>query len=165
MKRPTLRRMSTLLTTVAGLPLGALAQPMVAMPPFHWAFVGLMGGLGMLLVLGIIAIIFFNENRKTRAKLGVVERLVTNGQPVPRELMVNEPRQLTLHEQHRKEVRRAIAFICWGVGIAVVFYIVSGDNLRAAAWGLLLIVPGLGNFLKAWLTAREIARGPSDSAR
>jgi hypothetical protein len=32
---------------------------------------------------------------------------------------------------------------------------------RAAAWGLLLIVPGIGNFLKAWLTAREIARGPS----
>jgi hypothetical protein len=36
-----------------------------------------------------------------------------------------------------------------GHRLAVVFYIVSGGNPRAAAWGLLFIVPGLGNFLKA----------------
>ena len=41
----------------------------------------------------------------------------------------------------------------------------SAGNPRAAAWGLLLIVPGLGNFVKAWLTAREIARGSADGQR
>jgi hypothetical protein len=28
-----------------------------------------------------------------------------------------------------------------------------------AAWGFLFLLPSLGNFAKAWLTAREIARG------
>jgi len=41
----------------------------------------------------------------------------------------------------------------------------TGGMPRAAAWGLLLIVPGIGNFVKAWLTAREIARGPSGGER
>src|ERR1700741_5279062 len=143
----------------------ALAQPLAVTPPPHWTFIAVMAGMGMLMVLGILAMLFFNENRKNREKLAVVERLVTGGQPVPRELMINEPRQLTLPEQRRHDIRRGIAFLCSGIGIGVVFYIVSGGNPRAAAWGLLFIVPGLGNFLKAWLTAREIARGSADGSR
>jgi hypothetical protein len=84
---------------------------------------------------------------------------------VPRELLVHEPQPLTLPEERRRDIRRGIALLCWGIGVAVVFYLVSRDNSRAAAWGLLLIVPALGNFVKAWLTAREIARGPSSGAR
>jgi hypothetical protein len=163
MNGSTLLRLGALVTASAAAPL-ALAQPVV-MPPPQWTFISLMSGLGMLMVVGILAVIFFNDQRKTRDKLGLVERLVADGKPVPRELLTNEARQLTLPEQYRHDVRRAIAFVCWGLGVAVVFYIVSGGNPRAAAWGLLLIVPGLGNFLKAWLTAREIARGPSDGAR
>jgi hypothetical protein len=164
MFRSTLIRTGGVATSL-GLAQLALAQPVVAMAPPHWAFIGLMAGMGMLMVLGIIAIVFFTENRRQRTKLGLVERLVTDGKLVPRELMVNEPRQLTLPEQRRQDVRRAIAFLCWGIGISVAFYILSGGSSRAAAWGLLLIIPGLGNFVKAWLTAREIARGSADGQR
>ena len=159
----TLLRAGALVTSLAAAPL-ALAQELRTPPP-PWEFVGLLGLAGMLLAFGIIAVVFFNESRKNRDKLATVERLVTGGQPVPRELMTNEPRLLTLPEQYRHDVRRAIAFLCWGIGFSVVFYILSGGQPRAAAWGLLLIVPGLGNFLKAWLTAREIARGSAGGQR
>jgi hypothetical protein len=167
MIRSTLLRTGALVTSLAPAPL-VLAQesfPPPAVVPEHWAFIALMAGLGMLFVLGIITIVFFTENRRQRQKLALVERLVTGGQPVPRELMTSEPRQLTLPEQRRYDIRRGIAFLCWGVGISVVFYILSSGNPRAAAWGLLLLLPGLGNFLKAWLAAREIARGSADGAR
>jgi hypothetical protein len=159
------RRAATLTIGLIAAPL-ALAQvpPLVAAPP-PFAFIGMMAGFGMAMVLGILVIVFFTDSRKTRDRLALVERLVTDGKPVPRELMVNEPRQLTLPEEYRRDIRRGIAFLCWGIGISVVFYIVSGGMLRAAAWGLLLIVPGLGNFLKAWLTARDIARGSFDGPR
>ena len=156
MLRSTLIRTGALVTSLAATPL-AFAQEPATSPP--WGFVGVMGGMGLLLVLGILVVIFFNDTRKHRDRLATVERLVTNGQPVPRELMTNEPRQLTLPEQYRHDIRRAIAFLCWGIGISLVLYMLSTGNPRAAAWGLVLVVPGLGNFLKAWLTAREIARG------
>jgi hypothetical protein len=155
---------------VTGLAFAALAVAQqtlatTAPSPGQWVFIGMISGFGMLLVLGIIAIVFFTENRRARDRLALVERLVASGQPVPRELMVHEPRQLTLPEQYRREIRRGIAFLCWGIGIGVVFYILSTGYPRAAAWGLLFIVPGLGNFLKAWLTARDIARGSADGQR
>jgi hypothetical protein len=165
MNGPTLLRPGALAIGLGAAPL-ALAQvpPLAVMPP-QWGFVGMMAGFGMLMVLGIIAITVFTNNRAQRDRLALVEKLVTDGKPVPRELMVNEPRQLTLPEEYRRDVRRGIAFLCWGIGISVVFYIVSGGNPRAAAWGLLFIVPGLGNFLKAWLTARDIARGAAGGPR
>ena len=162
MFRSTLIRMGALVTSLAATSL-AFAQEPATRPP--WGFVGVMGGMGLLLAVGIIAVVFFNESRRNRDKLATVERLVTSGQPVPRELMTNEPRLLTLPEQYRHDIRRAIAFLCWGIGFSVVFYILSGGQPRAAAWGLLLIVPGLGNFVKAWLTAREIARGSAGGQR
>ena len=176
MIRSTLLRAGALVTSLAAAPL-ALAQESVPPPHIvladertemiipHWPFIALMAGLGMLFVLGIITIVFYTENRRQRQKLALVEKLVTGGQPVPRELMTNEPRLLTLPEQYRHDIRRAIAFLCWGIGISFAFYMLSAGNPRAAAWGLLLIVPGLGNFLKAWLTAREIARGSAGGER
>jgi hypothetical protein len=106
----TLLRAGTLVTSLGLAPL-ALAQDAATQPP--WGFVGVLGGMAMLMAFGIIAIVFFNDSRKSRDKLGLIERLVTSGQPVPRELMVNEPRQLTLPEQYRHDVRRAIAFLGW----------------------------------------------------
>jgi len=167
MIRSTLPRAGALVTSLAAAPL-VLAQesfPQPAVVPEHWAFIALMAGLGMLFVIGIVATALFAENRRQRQKLALVEKLVTGGQPVPRELMTNEPRQLTLPEQRRYDIRRGIAFLCWGFGLSVFFYIVSSGNPRAAAWGLLFLLPGLGNFLKAWLATREIARGSADGAR
>lgn len=169
MNGSTLLRAGALVIGLGAAPLAlAQLQPQAlgeAMPPPHWGFVGVMAGMGMLMVLGILALIFFNENRRTREKLALVERLVTSGQPVPRELMVNEPRQLTLPEERRRDTRRGITWLCWALGIAVVFYYVSGRQLSAVAWGLLPLILSLGSFLKAWLTAREIARGAADGPR
>ena len=162
MFRSTLIRTGALVTSLAATPL-AFAQEPATPPP--WGFVGVLGSVGMLMVVGILAVIFFNDTRKNRDKLALVERLVTDGKPVPRELMTYGPVQLSLPEQYRHDVRRAIAFLCWGIGFSVVFYILSGGQPRAAAWGLLLIVPGIGNFVKAWLTAREIARGSAGDQR
>jgi hypothetical protein len=158
--------MTAAAATFAAAPL-ALAQtpPPAAVVPEHWGFIVAISGVGVLFVLGIIAIASFAENRRSRAKLELVERLLTSGQPVPRELMTNVPRLLPLPEQRRYDIRRAVAFLSWGIGIGVAFYFLSGGNPRAAAWGLLFVVPGLGNLLKAWLTAREIARGPTDGTR
>jgi len=156
MFRSSLIRTGTLIATLSAASV-AVAQQAATQPP--WEFVGLLGGAAMLMVVGILAVVFFNDSRKNRDKLATVERLVRDGQPVPRELMTNEPRLLSLPEQYRHDIRRAVAFLCWGIGISVVFYLLSAGNPRAAAWGLLLIVPGIGNFVKAWLTARDIARG------
>ncbi len=128
-------------------------------------FIATMAGLGMAFVLGILTIIFVTANRKQRDRLALVEKLVTDGKPVPRELAAMEPAPLTLPEERRRDVRRGVTLLCWAIGIAIVFYIVSGGLPRAAAWGLLFLVPGLGNFLKAWLTARELARGSADGSR
>ena len=165
MNGSTLLRAGALVVGLGVAPL-ALAQvpPLAVMPP-HWGFIAAMAGMGMLMVLGILAIIFFNENRRSREKLALVERLITGGQPVPRELMVNEPRQLTLPEERRRDMRRGITWLCWALGIAVVFYYVSGRQPSALAWGLLPLILSLGSFLKAWLTAREIARSAAAGPR
>jgi hypothetical protein len=165
MNGSTLLRACALLSGLGGAGLGlAQAPPLVATPP-PFTFVAMLAGFGMLMVLGIITIVFFTNSRAVRDRLALVEKLVAEGKPVPRELLVNEPRQFTLTEERRRDIRRGIAFLCWGIGIGVVFYIVSGGNPRAAAWGLLFIVPGFGNFVKAWLTARDIARGSADGQR
>jgi len=165
MDASTLRRSAVLLAGLSAAPL-ALAQEAAThtqMPP--WSFIATMAGLGMAFVLGILTIIFVTANRKQRDRLALVEKLVTDGKPVPRELAAMEPAPLTLPEERHRDVRRGVTLLCWAIGIAIVFYIVSGGLPRAAAWGLLFLVPGLGNFLKAWLTARELARGSADGSR
>ena len=79
--------------------------------------------------------------------------------------MTGQPAPIPLAEERRRDIRRGITLLCWAIAVALVFYILSSGNLRAAAWGLLWLVPALGNFLKAWLTAREIARGAADGTR
>ncbi len=161
MNGSTSLKATALVASVLTTPMVLAQASAVATPP-PWTFIGMLSGFGMLMILGIIAIVFFNDARKGRDKLRLVERLVTEGKPVPHGLMVNERPPLTLPEERRRDIRRGIAFLCWGIGVSVVFYIVSGGIPQSAAWGLLLILPGLGNFLKAWLTPPDIARGLSD---
>jgi hypothetical protein len=120
--------------------------------------------MGMLMVLGIVALGVFNENRKNRDKLAVIERLVTGGQPVPRELITGEKPPLPLPEERRRDVRRGITLLCWAIAVAAIPVIGSGGEWRYGVWGLLFLLPSLGSFFKAWLTAREIARGASSGS-
>jgi hypothetical protein len=143
---------------LAQLPIGGVA------PPPHWAFIGAMGGMGMLMVLGILAIVFFNENRKNRERMALIERLVTGGQPVPRELMTGEVPPLPLAQERRRDIRRGITLLCWAIAVFAIPVIGSGGEWRYGVWGLLFLLPSLGSFFKAWLTGREIARGASSGS-
>jgi hypothetical protein len=142
----------------------ALAQPIAAMPPTPWIFVAMMAAFGMLFLLGIFVIGSFKENSAQRQKLAMIERLVTSGQPVPRELLLNGPQQLPLPEERRRDIRRGITLLSLGIAVALVPIIGSGGEWRYGVWGLLFLLPALGSFLKAHLTAREIARGASNDA-
>jgi len=132
-------------------------------PTMHWGFMIALPALAFLFVIGIIAIQNYAEYRRQQARLASIERLVTTGQPVPRELVAPELARLTLPEQYRHDLRRGITLFVWAIGVALVFYFTSGGQLRPAAWGFLFLLPSLGNFAKAWFTAREIARGGSGS--
>ena len=169
MNGSTLLRPGALVIGLGVAPL-ALAQfpPQVlgaATPGPPWSFIATMAGMGMLLAVGIMAIVFFNESRRSREKLALVERLVAEGKPVPRELMVNELRQLTLPEERRRDMRRGITWLCWALGIAVVFYYRVRATTERGGVGIAALILSLGSFLKAWLTAREIARSAADGPR
>ncbi len=124
----------------------------------------MMAGFGLLFLLGMFAIGAFKENRTQRAKLALIERLATSGQPVPRELMQSGPQQLPLPEERRRDIRRGITLLFLGLAVSLIPIIGSGGEWRYGVWGLLFLLPALGSFLKAHLTAREIARGASASS-
>jgi hypothetical protein len=127
--------------------------------PAHLLAMAVFPLLGLLFVLGIIAIVNYNEYRQEQARLASIERLIAAGQPVPRELIAPKLARLTLAEQYRRDMRRGITLLVWAIGVALVFYFTSGGQWRPAAWGFLFLLPSLGNFGKAWLTRREMARG------
>lgn len=133
-------------------------------PPVHWLFMPVVAGLGMLLVFGIVAVSLSHDQRKRRERLALVEKLVTTGQPVPRELMIDGPVPLPLPEQRRRDVRRGITLLCLAIAVAAIPIIGSGGEWRYGVWGLLFLLPALGSFLKAHLTTREIARGASNGS-
>ena len=164
MTSPALRRF---LGFAAALSMGAVAfaqdelphELMDAQTPAHLLAMAVFPLLGLLFVLGIIAIVNYGEYRQEKARLASIERLIAAGQPVPRELVAPKLARLTLAEQYRRDMRRGITLLVWAIGVALVFYFTSGGQWRPAAWGFLFLLPSLGNFAKAWLTGREIARG------
>jgi hypothetical protein len=160
-----LRRSAVLFAGVCAAPL-ALAQEAAGQAQ-PWGFIAAVTLGALVIPIAIVAIVNISEYRQTRERLAAVERLVTAGHTVPRELMINEPHRLTLAEERRRDVRRGITLLGWALGLAVVLYLITPPphGLRASAWGLLFLILSLGSFLKAWLTARELARGAPDSTR
>ncbi len=120
--------------------------------------------LGMMLVLGIIAIALFHDRKKDRERFAMLERLVVSGQPVPRELITGEKPPLPLPAERRHDIRRGITLLSFAIAVALILIIGSGGNWRYGVWGLLFLLPSLGSFFKAWLTGREIARGASSGS-
>jgi hypothetical protein len=112
----------------------------------------------------IVAIINYSEYRQNRERLAAVERLVTAGHAVPPELMVPGEPRVTLAQEQRRDVRLGITLLCWALAVALAFYLITGEP-RWASWGLLFLIPGLGSFVKARLTGRELARGAPNGAR
>jgi hypothetical protein len=165
MYRSMSRPLAVLFTGLCAAPL-ALAQE-AAEQAQPWGFITAVTLGALVIPIAIVAIVNISEYRQTRERLAAVERLATAGHTVPRELMVNEPRRLTLPEERRRDIRRGITLLGWALGLALVLYLVTPPphGLRASAWGLLFLILSLGSFLKGWLTAREIARGTADDGR
>jgi hypothetical protein len=124
-------------------------------------FIALMASLGMAFVVAIIAVAHYFQQRQTRERLALIERLVLADKPVPRHLITGEIPPLPLPDERRRDIRRGITLLCWAISVAAIPVIGSGGHWRYAVWGLLFLLPSLGSFFKAWLTAREIARGVS----
>jgi hypothetical protein len=162
MSRSTLVHAATMAASLVAAPLAQAQQP--ATMPEHWGFIGMMAGFGILFLLGIFVIGSFTESRRQRQKLALIERLLTSGQPVPRELMLSGPQHLPLPEERRRDIRRGITLLCWAIAVSAIPIIGSGGEWRYGIWGLLFLLPSLGSFLKAYLTAREIARGAPDGS-
>jgi uncharacterized protein DUF6249 len=124
-------------------------------------FVIAMAALGMLFVVAIVATVHYFLLRQTRERLSLIERLVHADKPVPRHLITGEIPPLPLPDERRRDIRRGVTLLCWAISVALIPIIGSGGNWRYGVWGLLFLLPSLGSFFKAWLTAREIARGAS----
>jgi hypothetical protein len=155
----TWRKAALLIGCLAATPL-VLAQETAAheMTGAMTAFVGLMAALGMLFVVSIVATASYFQQRQARERLSLIERLVLADKPVPRHLITGEIPPLPLPDERRRDIRRGITLLCWAISVTAIPVIGSGE-WRYGVWGLLFLLPSLGSFFKAWLTAREIARG------
>ena len=156
------RKVASLVCCLAATPL-ALAQQreLHELTGEMTAFIGLMAALGMLFVIGIVATASYFQQRQTRERLSLIERLVLADKPVPRHLITGEVPPLALPDERRRDIRRGITLLCWAIAVTAIPVIGSGGEWRYGVWGLLFLLPSLGSFFKAWLTAREIARSAS----
>ena len=150
---------------LAATPL-ALAQetPYREMTSSMTAFVVAMAALGMLFVVAIVATASYFQQRQVRERMSLIERLVLADKPVPRHLITGEIPPVPLSDERRRDIRRGITLLCWAIAVFAIPVIGSGGEWRHGLWGLLFLLPSLGSFFKAWLTAREIARGASSGS-
>jgi Flp pilus assembly protein TadB len=111
----------------------------------------------MLFVLGIIFIALQSASRIERNRFELIERLLARGERVPPELL-RRHNDLPPEEQRRRDLRRGIVLLAWGLGVGIVFYIVSGGQLRAAAWSLIFLFLSAASFLNWYLSDRLEAR-------
>ena len=172
MSGSTLRHFGMLAASLSAAPL-ARAQVLVqraeepglqVLPGPDIATLAGLGGLVLLFVLGVVAVSLYHDRVKRRERIGLAEKLVASGQAVPPELLVGETPSLPLPEERRRDVRRGITLLAWAIAVALIPIIGSGGQWRYGVWGLLFLLPSLGSFLKAHLTAREIARRASNGS-
>jgi len=131
-------------------PMLALAQTQHEGIPPH---VVVLGAIGMLFTLGVIAVVFHFIGRVERARLDVIERLLAQDKRVPPELF-NRTNELPLDVRRRRDFRRGITLLAWGLGIGLVFFILSHGQWRAAAWSLIFLFLSGASFLNWYLSER-----------
>jgi len=170
MNRSTTRRAAALigLFAVARLALAQVAVPPGPAPQLiahdMTPFIGMMAAFGMLFVVALVVAVHYFQTRQARERLSLIERLVLADKPVPRHLITGEIPPLPLPDERRRDIRRGITLLCWAIAVTAIPVIGTGGQWRYGVWGLLFLLPSLGSFFKAWLTAREIARGASSGS-
>lgn len=164
------------LTAAAGallMPLLALAEDTISEgvtqighpPPMSEGALVTIVGLGLLFVLGIIAIALIGPQLALRGalrqRMELIDKLLAAGQPVPPELLTNAPppgappppgAQLPTDEQavvnRARSLRRGVALLGWGVGLSAVSWF-GFDSPHAASWGLLFLALSVASFINA----------------
>lgn len=162
MKGSILRSTGLLLAGLCLTPL-ASAQPVGQLEVIPAEVVGIIA-LALTMVVAIVSVALFHERKVRRERLATIERLVTGGLAVPRELITGEMPPMPLPQERRRDIRRGITLLCWAIAVFAIPVIGSGGEWRYGIWGLLFLLPSLGSFAKAWLTGREIARGASSGS-
>ena len=114
-------------TIVLSMPTSALAAEDI--PPRAL----FMGFGGLLFALAVVAIVHYFAVRAQRQQLELIERYIEKGQEVPHELLAKAvtmtPEKRAISRQ--RDMRRSIWLLCWGLGIALLGYITTGQ-LRAS---------------------------------
>lgn len=131
----------------------------------QWLVVPL-AGLGILFILGIIALSLFSSQRESVRRARLIEKFLESGQPVPPEILRAPRAQPRISPQELATIsrRRGVALLGWGAGISLVLYIGTGEP-RAAAWGLLFLFLAIASFINARFFSGDRAPPPSDASK
>jgi hypothetical protein len=109
-------------------------------------------GFGSLMVVGIVAVSllapYFSQRRQAR----LIEVFVEKGREIPPELLAKPAAPqavvLTPDQLRARSMRRGVVLFALAIGVAVVAYAGTGD-VRAVAWGVLLLCLALASFVNA----------------
>ncbi|HET7925765.1 MAG TPA: DUF6249 domain-containing protein, partial [Rhodanobacteraceae bacterium] len=121
MRGSTWRKTALLVGCLAATPL-ALAQETAPheMTAEMTVFIALMASLGMAFVVAIVATASYFQQRQTRERLALIERLVLADKPVPRHLITGEIPPLPLPDERRRDIRRGITLLCWAIAVTAI---------------------------------------------
>lgn len=137
--------------------------------------------LALLIPVAYIVFRFVLQSRKARLMHETIRQLAQLGQPIPPELLQQDPPGVAwatpTPEQKAERVasllRKGVLAICTGLGLGLVVYWVNLDNgafngFHGWAWGLLPFILGLGWLLLWVVESRQLrqeqafARGETD---
>ena len=113
--------------------------------------------LALLIPIAYIVFRFVLQSRKARLMHETIRHLAQLGQPIPPELLQQDPASAALAvptlaqkaERVASLLRKAVLAMCSGLGLGLVVYWVNLDNgeftgFHGWAWGLLPFILGLG---------------------
>lgn len=110
-------------------------------------------GLGVLVAVPVVAISLFAQYLTMKRRADLIEKFLEHGREIPPEVLakpeITPPSSREIVELNRsKSMRGAVVLLALALGLALAFYIGSG-NPRAAAWGVPFLCLGLASFINA----------------
>lgn len=137
--------------------------------------------LALLIPMAYIVFRFVLQSRKARLMHETIRHLAQLGQPIPPELLQQEPTHAALAtptlaqraERVARLLRKAVLAMCSGLGLGLMVYLLTLDNgefngFHGWAWGLLPFILGLG-WLFLWVVEsrqlrheQTLTRGQTD---
>jgi hypothetical protein len=109
---------------------------------------------GSIFILILIAILAIFKIAKDRKRNELVKLLLEKGEKIPPELLAGSSFQASMNLKHtmaeQRRMMRSVGtlILCFGLGVSLVLYITS-EEIRSAAWGLILIFTGIAFLINA----------------